>query len=111
MTTCRYINKTPHTVTVMHPDGSGVDSYPPDDKRNPCRLTEELDGEDEYGHPLLRIVSVEGLDEPRDGVQYIVSKYVALYLAEMRGDLVFPDGLMKDRDGAVFACTGLAKYL
>lgn len=58
-----------------------------------------------YGDPV-------GLPEPQEGIGYVVSALTAA-AAKAAGrttaDLFIPSGLVRDKDGALVGCTGLAR--
>jgi hypothetical protein len=53
---------------------------------------------------------VQGLPAPQEGVILIVSRIVAeAAKAEGRGDLVVPDGVIRDAGGGVLGCARFAR--
>ena len=85
------INLTPHAVTVLLQDGSGVE-FPPSGET--ARLImEEREGAPVNGLPTIhrQAIKIEGLTEPSEDVAgYIVSSIV-LAAVEGRDDVFAPD--------------------
>lgn len=110
------INLTPHPVTIFDGDRVIV-TQPPDGTMARCTETRaELGTLVIYGNkvPLREVAfgDVEGLPEPADGVVVVVSRAAAEAAAARypeRDDIVYPDGQVRDEQGRIIGCTGLAR--
>lgn len=108
----RFINLTPHPMTLVAPDGSQV-VIPASGMVARVKAastvvrTVSVDG---IEFPINRTVfgSVEGLPEPEEGTIYIVSTLVLSALAGSRSDVVAPDSnsAVRDSDGRIIGVRG-----
>jgi len=102
----KIINKTPHPVNVITVNGT-ITFQKSDD---PIRLSSD---ETQTGTVnAIPVFSVEygsgNMPEPKNGVAYIVSALVKNAYPE-RPDLLIPHGLVRDAEGNITGCKGLAK--
>ena len=91
----QFINLTPHSVTVDSDldHGAPTITFPPSGGKATV-VFEPVRDQVLWGfviRPRSRVLRVEGLPEPRDGVFLIVSTMVRDALAGTRNDLVTPD--------------------
>lgn len=56
----------------------------------------------------LEVKDILGLPEPKKDTWYIVSKIVAQACPE-RSDLLIPDGIVRDKSGAVVGCVNFSR--
>ena len=103
----KIVNLTPHTVDLVR-DGQIVESIPPTGE--PARVSVEstIIGKIN-GFPLRKNVygKVVNLPEREEGIIYIVSALVA-QAVKYRYDIFVTDGAVRDADGKIIGCTGLA---
>ena len=106
-------NHTPHPVTLVLADGSTAELAPsPPTPR--CVVRRVPDGRAETARGLVPLTRTDltgtVTDEPPDtpGVLRIVARGVVEALPD-RGDLVFPDDLVRDEHGRVVACRALGR--
>lgn len=85
------VNKTPHAVTFMLPDGETM-TIPPTPPATRVASTDTVVGEI-CGVPVVRTTygDVVNLPEPEPGVFYIVSGIVLAAVGDSRQDLLAPD--------------------
>jgi len=118
----KYVNLTPHAVTVMDKDGATILSVPP--SGTVARLSETAQPapvwregvradrvEDGVPYTLVILGEVSGLPEPQDGVIYIGSMplLMGMMAAQIqRSDVVYPYGQVRDSEGRIIGCRSLA---
>ena len=103
----KFINLTPHAITIVNADGSTLREIPPSGTVARVAATTvtvgELDGipitATDYGQ-------VEGLPEWQVGVYYVVSALVAK--RALRPDLFIPNESVRDENGRIVGCRSLA---
>ena len=104
------INKTPHAVNIISPDGTTARVYERD--VIPIRLKQSVveDAPLPDGTPTTRTVygEPEGLPEYREGVFYIVSQLVKNALPN-RSDLLVPAEVVRDSEGNIIGCFSLGR--
>ena len=108
------INRTPHTITIMHADGQTVLlSLPAAPRGEVARVesTTETDG-DIGGVPLMitRWGGVISLPDPQPDVYHIVSTIVveaAIDAGRDCRDLLVPGDQVRDAQGRIVGCRGL----
>lgn len=113
--TIRYINLTPHALSVKALDGEYLTILP--DAEGPARVIyDPLPPEQTRigGHEVAVAVSgspreIIGLPDPEPGVVLIVAKAVVDASPRHRGDLMSPGRLLRDEDGKVIGCDGLTR--
>ena len=103
----RIINKTPHSIRVVGETGEVIREFPPEGE--PIRLQEE---EEFYGMvggiPIFdRFLKEADLPPQEDDTYYIVSLPVALAYPEQ--DFLVPTGYIRDEEGRIIGCKGLAR--
>jgi hypothetical protein len=108
------VNLTPHDVTVLNTDGSIKCIYKSAVRNNTMELPRVVVTKRNIGYindiPLseVHISGVEHIPEYTQDTIYIVSKLVSSAIP-YRGDLVSPDGLVKDSAGNICGCTGFCR--
>lgn len=113
--TIRYINLTPHALSVKALDGEYLTILP--DAEGPARVIyDHLPPEQTRigGHEVAVAVSgspreIIGLPDPEPGVVLIVAKAVVDASPRHRGDLMSPGRLLRDAGGKVIGCDGLTR--
>ncbi len=102
MTNPRFVNLTPHAVTVV-----GGPTLPPSGQVARCSQTSTPAGE-HGGVALSRVVfgAVEGLPEPEPGVVFVVSALVRAAVPG-RSDVASPGELVRNEAGQPVGCRGL----
>ena len=106
----RFMNLTPHPITIRCADGDMVI----EPSGHVARVaTVEEDAGNIVGVPTIRrtLGDVEGLPDPQDGTVYIVSSMV-LSAVRGRDDVVAPDTgptAVRDDDGRIVAVTRLVR--
>jgi hypothetical protein len=101
------INLTPHDINVVLPEG--IRTFPKSGAE--ARATpERLAGPTVDGMPSVTVTlgDVTGLPEPAEGTIYLVSMVIVDKLPE-REDIFAPGELVRDPDGRVIGCRGLAR--
>lgn len=108
----RLVNLCPHDVVIHGRDGTTL-TVPPEPVAARC-VVERV----EVGTLVVdgcsltmvesQVVEPPTLPESTVGVLFIVSRMVAEAMPDRR-DLVFPDGLVRDDEGAVVGCAALAR--
>lgn len=104
------INCTPHDVNIIDKEGKVMKVFKPEPKPARCKRTAvfvDLEGIDV---PIIidrKIIKREIVDlpEPKEGVLYIVSKWVAEW-AIGRTDLLVPDRVVRE-EGSKIGCKSL----
>jgi hypothetical protein len=112
MNTETIVNLTPHEVRITTDDG--VLDLPPAPTPARCQRSDEVVREIATGTlciPLRRVrfSIVTDLPPQQRGVLLVVSRLVAEAMPH-RSDLVVPDAMIRDDDGRVTGCTGLATF-
>lgn len=110
-----YRNLTPHSLNARTLDGDYVTIAP--DARGAARVVyDRLPPEQTRidGHEIAVTVAgpvrgIVGLPDPDDNIVLIVSRAVADAAPPNRGDLMSPGRLIRDEDGNVVGCDGLAR--
>ena len=104
------INKTPHPVNIVSPDGTIARVYERDATLIRLKQTVVQDEPLPDGTPTSRTVfgEPEGLPERRDGVFYIVSQLVKSALPD-RDDLLVPAEVVRDGEGNIIGCKSLGR--
>lgn len=97
----KIVNLTPHTINIndLVIPSSGI-----------ARAKQESKQVGEIGRiPVYNTVygEVENLPEPQDGVIYVVSALTAQAVPD-REDVYITFGAVRDADGRIIGCTGLA---
>lgn len=108
METTRFINLTPHAITICLLDGKRVE-IPASGQIARVATTREPAG-CIGGVPafVTRAGEVTGLPEPVEGTVYIVSTMVRNHPAvAYRRDVCSPGGLIRDEEGRIIGCDGL----
>lgn len=103
----RFINLTPHQVTLV--DESGNIKHVIPQSGTVLRLAEQIEPIGELdGIQIVRkrLAGLEQLPKPQAGVYYIVSLPIAQIAR--RPDFVVPDDLVRDSNGTVIGCRRLA---
>ena len=104
------VNKTPHPVNIVSPQGDVVRVYERD--ATPIRLKQSVVADHPMadGTPTSRTVygEPEGLPERRDGVFYIVSQLVKSALPG-RDDRLVPAEVVRDGEGNIIGCKSLGR--
>lgn len=104
----KFVNLTPHTVTITGADGTVLLTVAPSGTVARCavstRIVDVIDGieirENVFGE-------ASGVPEPQKDTYYLVSRLVAT--ACNRSDLLVPDGAVRDEQGRIIGCTGLSR--
>lgn len=107
------VNLTPHTVRVMPESGpDAVFSAAGGVARVREVIGETTSVTTAEGRVPIQDVSysevVDDLPDPQPGVLYLVSRVTAA--AVDRGDLVFPQGELRDEHGAIIGCRALGRF-
>lgn len=106
----RIVNLTPHAVMVDYPAGTAT--FPKPETGKEARVEDDYQECGSLGPVPLYTVAYgapKGLPEPQPNTYYIVSLLVAQACPE-RNDLLVPGPSIRDEEGRVVGCTGLAKY-
>lgn len=119
----RYVNTTPHAITIMADESLGGGSITIDTSDVSVRVKSETTCDEvTFVGPLLveirkrqftEVTYSEGGEEmpfpaEQRGVFYIVSRITAEALPG-RSDLLMVDGTVRDDDGRIIGCTGFAQ--
>lgn len=107
------INLTPHTVTIVNPDGSEL-SFPASGTIARCAVNTVQTGyilysEQEIPTYRTQYGEVIGLPDPQDGVIYITSTPVAQNVPD-RKDVLVPAECIRDAEGRIIGCRGLQTF-
>jgi hypothetical protein len=108
----RYVNLTPHAVTVYAEDGTRIVEFAR--QGMPTRLTESTQNVVDLGGFALTRVQIgaaENLPPMIAGVRYIVSMPLLMGLAAAgidRPDCLYPFGQVRDDEGRIIGCRSLA---
>ena len=110
----KYLNYTPHHVTVLNTDGSVLMELPPVSTRlrESARLTYRKRRLGQIGGvPVTERhhTGVMGLPPPQDGVTYVVSMFVAAWVG--RDDVVAPGQTIRDANGEPIGCVGFNRIV
>jgi hypothetical protein len=106
----KLFNLTPHTINIVCVNGGNIISFPP--VHQPARVLATT----EHIGVLLGEIPVSssifgetfGLPKEGEGIAFIVSRIVVAANPE-RGDLYFPNELVRDEDGKVLGAQSLAQ--
>lgn len=103
----RFVNLTPHAVTVLNADGDVVLSVPPSGTVARCEVKSEVVNTIN-GVPITKNVfgPVDGLPDREEGTYFIVSALVKNAHPD-RDDLLVPVGTVRAQDGRILGCTSL----
>jgi|GWRWMinimDraft_12_1066020.scaffolds.fasta_scaffold82327_1 hypothetical protein len=109
MNQTRFINLTPHAIRVVSPNGNIIHTFPANGRVARVETQEVQTALVNGKIPVFGVAygDITGLPEPIKGTRYIVSGLVKA-AASYRIDLVSPHGLVRDSNGAVIGCLGLA---
>lgn len=108
------VNLTPHPIRIYGPGAD--DSMPPEVVIEPSGSVARI-GCDELGagmsmagnsHIVVEYGRIEGLPDPRPGVDYVVSLLIAL-AAKHRNDLLAPYGEVRNNEGTMIGCRFLQR--
>lgn len=108
------INLTPHDVNVYNKEGKLVRIYPYSGNIARCESKDtvlgEIEGFEVCRQTYGRVINLPNeSDNPNKIVAYIVSRIVAeAASAEGRNDLLVPGRQVRDADGRILGCEGLA---
>jgi hypothetical protein len=104
----KLVNLTPHTLHIHSYDGAEVTALPSEGSAR-CAVFEEQIGDVNNTIPIYatRYGEIDGLPDPQEGTAYVVSLLVRQSLPE-RKDLLSPGQLIRDDEGKVIGCKGLA---
>lgn len=107
----RLVNLTPHAIKIIGDDSMTV--IPPDGTVARVSQRDLFDGFLEVGDRMIPSYhtifgEVTGLPDEVEGTIYIVSAMVAKAIPGRR-DLYSPAGLIRDENGNVIGCRGLAR--
>ena len=113
----KFINLTPHNVSILKPDGATLDLAPSGQVARVA--TQARDAGQLDGIPVVQQTygDVQGLPNPQDGVAYLVSGLVlsAVKAAGGRSDVyapdTSPDGAVRDDGGRIVAVRRLVRAL
>ena len=113
--TIRYINLTPHALSVKALDGGFITILP--DAEGPARVIYDrlppeqvtIGGSEVAVAVAGPVKEIIGLPEPQPDIVFIVAKAVADAAPASRGDLMSPGKLIRDEDGTVVGCDGLTR--
>lgn len=108
----RYVNLTPHAVTIINGDGDIVLTV--QTSGTIARLPEHITpaGDLDGVQVMDVILDVTDIPEPQDGVIYIGSMPLLMGLAAVgihRQDLVYPYGQIRDAAGRIIGCRSFAR--
>lgn len=108
----RFVNLTPHAVTLCHPDGTPFLTTPPSPVPARCAASETLVATVPAGRDSVEVVravfgATEGLPAKEPGVLLIVSRLVAEANRD-RADLVVPHDTVRDAQGRIVGCRRFA---
>ena len=102
----KFVNLTPHTVTVFHNSGEKLGEFLPSGQVARVSVTKELVGEIN-GIPIYNAVKGEviGFPEEEENTVYIVSAMVreAIY---GKPHVVSPGDLVRNKEGQPIGCLG-----
>lgn len=120
------INLTPHDINILGNNDQVLVKYPASGKVARCLLETEDSGtitavsvtgqkveipvnQHFYGEVyLVENGEIMGFQEPKYGTGYIVSKIVAEAFRGYRDDIYIVDETVKDAEGRILGCRGLA---
>lgn len=105
------INKTPHPVNIVNPDGSFIHTLGRCEEADLIRLAVNTKpGDSIDGLPTTVTVFGEptGLPEYEEGTFYVVSQLVKGALPE-RKDLLVPAEVLRDDQGNIIGCKSLGR--
>lgn len=108
----KLVNLTPHPLTIYVGDQVVINQQP-DGPMARCVETRQdagtvtVDGH-EIPVSVVGFGAVAGLPDPQPGVLYVVSRATAEAVPD-RDDVVYPDGQVRDADGRIIGCRGLAR--
>lgn len=105
----KFINCTPHPITVVAKDGTVILALPKGEivprLAQSTKIVDTVGGidiaETQFGE-------LENMPNPADGVVYVVSRLV-LSAAVGRTDLVVPNELARDGNGNILGCYNFAR--
>lgn len=108
----KLINLTPHPVRIYVGDTVVVDQRPDGPMARCAETRQDAGTVTVNGHEIpVSVVGfgeVENLPDPQPGVLYVVSRATAEAVPD-RDDVVYPDGQVRDADGRIIGCRGLAR--
>lgn len=105
------INKTPHPVNIVNPDGSLIHTFPKCEEADLIRLsvnTEPNDNIDGFPTSVTVFGEPTGLPEYKEGTFYVVSQLVKNALPE-RKDLLVPAEVLRGDQGIILGCKSLGR--
>ena len=110
----KLVNCCPHDINILNEENKIIWSLPQGEHTARCRRYEETapeiildDGTVVFATKKVVRREILDLPEPKEGVLYIVSKWVAEW-AIGRNDLLVPNGVVKGNDGTKLGCRGLS---
>lgn len=108
----KLVNLTPHPVTIYSGEQIVIQQQP-DGPVARCVETRTIAAPVTLnGHTIpVSVVGfgqVDGLPDPQPGVLYVVSRAVAETVPH-RDDVVYPYGQVRDENGRIISCRGLAR--
>lgn len=110
----RLINLTPHPLTIWSGEAIVINQRPDGPMARCAETRTAADAVTVDGHELpVSVVGfgeVTGLPAPQDGVLYVVSRATAEAVPD-RADVVYPDGQVRDEQGRIVGCRGLARVM
>ena len=107
-----FVNLTPHPVTIFDQDGNIVLAVEP--SGTVARLTETVrpdGGIGEASAVSVALGEISGLPEPQEGITYIVSMPTLMGMraaGNTRSDVRYPFDQVRDGNGRIIGCRGLA---
>ncbi len=114
MMSVKLVNLTPHPLTIILANGQALTLQPPPDTPTP-RVEDAREADYSLVHDdyvvrtnVVTPGDVMNLPEPQPGVVLIVSRITA-EAAPDRGDLYFPDELVRDAKGQTTGCKALGR--
>jgi len=104
-----FINLTPHVINVHLPDGKVLE-LPPSGELARCATTDTvvatIDGVEIHA---VELGDLQGLPDPQPGVHYVTSLIAAQAARRLgRDDVLVPGPAVRDADGRIVGCHGLA---
>ena len=106
----KIINATPHTLNIINKNGETVSIVssgivPRVEERE---ISCEILGD--FKLITLSVGEVYGLPPVEAGKFYVVSRPVASALVGERNDILVPGSFIRDKDGNIIGCNGLAQF-
>jgi len=110
----KLINLTPHPIKYIAPKGEVVELRPLGNVVRIAEKTVRVNYDGLYVVEDLEIGEIDNLPKPCDGVMYIVSRPIAMLLANKgigRDDIIVPHKFTRNEYGHIVGCTAFARFV